>query len=406
MHCTAWNNLFLRANGEFNCYCGVGENYTIYKDTPISSAPVNIVDNVINGAYVGIRQKLKDNLIPFPDTCPKCCFFSEKKFSGSIYTDVIDTFQVETSFKCNMNCSACIPKNVRGKFPGPDNLSLSYFKKVVENLHERNIKVRRVDFWGKGEPFMNHKISNMVKLVKKQLNAVTSVSTNGNVTWNDDFVLCGLDQIVFSIDGAFPSSYKKYRDGDWNLAIKNLKQARKLASPKQQIIWKYILFSHNDSNEELLTAKKIAAEIDVNLQFVFTVAPNPSLRFYNKNDLEKFWQAPENYPPSPLFQPLLEKSLIKLRKYQKNGIYIFGAAGIGIEVKKFLEHNNIPISGWIDSAAYKHNMKLDGIKVYSPDDIKDLNISAIVIGSKSSIPEIKKQIQKNSIPLFEINGIA
>src|SRR4030042_2777126 len=155
MHCRAWNHLYLRANGEFNCSCGIGENYVIFKDSPVSIAPVNIVDNVVNGAYVAIRQKLRDNRIPFPDTCPKCELFSEEPFGGTVYTDHIAIFQVEPSFRCTMNCSICIPRDVRRIFPLPHELPLAYFKSVADDLHRRRITIGGVSFCGKGEPLLN-----------------------------------------------------------------------------------------------------------------------------------------------------------------------------------------------------------------------------------------------------------
>ena len=404
MHCSAWNYLFLRSNGEFNCYCGAGENYSIFKDTPTSSAPVNIVDNVINGAYVGIRQKLKDGLMPFPDTCSKCSLFSEKKFEGQLYTDRIEIFQVEPSFRCSMNCTVCIPRAMRAKIPGPHDLPLSYFKKVVDNLQERNIQVVEVDFWGKGEPFLNPDTPEMVKMVKQTLQSRTTASTNGNFTWNDEIVRCGIDTIYFSIDGASQQSYGKYRDGDWRLAMDNLARAGKAASPGQRVIWKYILFDHNDSNAELLGARRMADKTGVELQFVFTIAPNPSRRFTTVQDLKRFWQAPESYPESRPFQPVTTETLEKIKTCSGEGIYIFGAAAIGLELKKYLEKEDVEIAGWLDSAPHKHGGKLDGLPIYSVDDAQDLSLSTIIIGSSSYVAEMTNQIAHLGVQIFSMDG--
>lgn len=404
MHCKAWNYLFLRANGEYNCYCGSGENYVIFKDTLISTAPVNVVDNVINGAYVAIRQKLKDGRVPFPDTCPHCGLFSDEEFHGSIYTDTVESFQVETSFRCALNCSICIPRSVRDRFPGPPDLPLEYFEKVVQDMAERHISLGSVAFCGKGEPLMNPHTPEMVSLVRSLLNARTSIITNGNIPWRDEIVTCGVDEIIFSIDGANSSSYRKYRDGNWRLAVENLTRAGSISTPTQRVIWKYILFSHNDSNEELQEAKRIADDIGVELFFDFTNAPNPSRRFKDNTDLQRFWRSPNDYQSPAPCPPFIAATLAELRRLPGRGIYIFGAGAIGLELKHFLEMEGIEIAGWIDSARHKQGTFLEELKILSPDDLSALDISAVILGTKTRIQEIKNIVQKTSVPVFAIDN--
>lgn len=404
MHCKAWNYLFLRANGEYNCYCGPGENYVIFKDTLISTAPVNVVDNVINGAYVAIRQKLKDGRVPFPDTCPHCEFFSDKEFYGSIYTDIIDSFQVEASFRCALNCSICIPRSVRDRFPGPPDLPFEYFEKVVRDMAESHISIGSVAFCGKGEPLMNPHTPEMVSLVRSLFDARTSITTNGNIPWRNEIITCGVDNLIFSIDGATSSSYRKYRDGNWRLAMENMTRAKKRSASAQRIIWKYILFSHNDSNEELREAKRIAEDIGVELFFDFTNAPNPSRRFKDSTDLQRFWRSPDDYQcPAPL-SPFVLETLAQIRQLPDHGIYIFGAGAIGLELKHFLEMEGIGIAGWIDSAGHKQDTLLEKLKIHPPGDLSRLDVSAIILGTKTRIPELQGIVQKIPVPVFAIDN--
>lgn len=401
MHCNAWNHLYLRANGEFNCYCGPGESYVIFKDTPLSTAPVNIVDNVINGAYVGIRQKLSDDRIPFPDTCPQCGFFSENPFRGSLYTDRVDTFQVEPSFRCALDCSICVPRHLRSRIPGPRDLPFDYFEKVVENISLRGIRVDNVGFCGKGEPLLNPETPHMVGRVAELMHARTSVTTSGNIDWDDEIVLCGVDTLVFSIDGATASSYRKYRDGDWNLAVNNLERACRLARSDQQVIWKYILFSHNDTTDELKTAKSLSERIGATLQFDFTNAPNPSLRFRSPEDLTRFWENPEAYPDPPAPPPIAYNQLEAIRAVHGK-IYIYGAGAVGIQARRYLERNGVSIAGWIDSASYKQGGRVDGLPVYPPHGWEDREAAGVIIGSRSNIKSIRAAIPPEIEAVFEI----
>ncbi len=78
----------------------------------------------------------------------------------------------------------------------------------------------------------------------------------------------GIDEVTFSIDGATPESYATYRKrGDFAKAIRNLRAA---AGEKQRaardvpfINWRYILFTHNDSEAEMQLARTMAAEMGV-----------------------------------------------------------------------------------------------------------------------------------------------
>ena len=66
----------------------------------------------------------------------------------------------------------------------------------------------------------------------------------------------GIDEVTFSIDGATPESYAKYRQrGRFDVAIANL---RAMADEKRRsgrdlpfLNWRYILFKWNDSDEEM-----------------------------------------------------------------------------------------------------------------------------------------------------------
>ena len=78
----------------------------------------------------------------------------------------------------------------------------------------------------------------------------------------------GIDEVTFSIDGATPDSYVQYRQrGDFAKAIRNLTalvdEKRKHGLDVPFVNWRYILFSHNDSDEEMALARKMAADIGV-----------------------------------------------------------------------------------------------------------------------------------------------
>ena len=78
----------------------------------------------------------------------------------------------------------------------------------------------------------------------------------------------GIDEVTFSIDGATAESYSKYRQrGRFDLALANL---RAMADEKRAagrdlpfLNWRYILFTWNDSDQEMNLARQLAADAGV-----------------------------------------------------------------------------------------------------------------------------------------------
>jgi hypothetical protein len=78
----------------------------------------------------------------------------------------------------------------------------------------------------------------------------------------------GIDELTFSIDGATPESYARYRRrGDFDKAIRNLRalvdEKRSAGLDVPFVNWRYILFTHNDGDDEMRRARSLAADIGV-----------------------------------------------------------------------------------------------------------------------------------------------
>jgi hypothetical protein len=74
--------------------------------------------------------------------------------------------------------------------------------------------------------------------------------------------------VTFSIDGATAESYVKYRQrGNFDKVIRNLTTAvsekRNAGRDVPFINWRYILFRHNDSDDEMTLARRMASDIGV-----------------------------------------------------------------------------------------------------------------------------------------------
>ncbi|HYM24027.1 MAG TPA: hypothetical protein VEU08_12500, partial [Vicinamibacterales bacterium] len=105
----------------------------------------------------------------------------------------------------------------------------------------------------------------------------------------------GIDEVTFSIDGASQPAYEQYRRrGKFDLAIANLRamadEKRKAGRDLPFLNWRYILFTWNDSDEEMARARAIAADVGVD-RLCWELTDHPeggySRRFINGSaDLE------------------------------------------------------------------------------------------------------------------------
>jgi hypothetical protein len=96
------------------------------------------------------------------------------------------------------------------------------------------------------------------------------------------------------LDGVSQSSYEAYRrSGDFTRALqfaRDLADAIRLSKSSTRAVWKYILFQHNDSDEQLLAAIRMAAEIGIPIIFDATVGHLASKR--PSSEIEAFTGQP------------------------------------------------------------------------------------------------------------------
>jgi hypothetical protein len=110
--------------------------------------------------------------------------------------------------------------------------------------------------------------------------------TNGNISYDRIKAESAIDEIMLSCDGARQQSYGQYRVGgsikkifDFMRAVPRMKGGR-----RQHVIWKYILFEFNDSDQEILEAQAIAESLGIDsLVFVFTQTKYKSGRYTLRN---------------------------------------------------------------------------------------------------------------------------
>jgi len=270
MYCQMIRGVYLRCNGEMACYCGPGEAINLGNLQPNGQNYCFIKNYYFNSKHKYIRDSIANHILPFPSSCLKCVYLKPNLQSGiEKLNNEIEWMHIETTSQCNLDCKFCIPQAERRSFREPPYyLPIELFKKIVDDIHVNDFRVEKMYFSGRGEPCLHPHIWDMVEYAKKVLNTNFLVNTNGNIKFSEQIVNSGLDKIKIAIDGIQQEAYEKYRiNGKLSKILELTKKISdyrsKTGKNNPKIIWQYILFSHNDSIEDLIEVQKKAIELGV-----------------------------------------------------------------------------------------------------------------------------------------------
>ena len=178
---------------------------------------------------------------------------------------------IECTAACNISCSqaCCAPETGITRTRQAGMLDFDLFRRAVDEVGPSLV---RIDFFNYGEAFLHKRAVEMCEYIKTRFPGIyLYTSTNGLALTEEQarrLVHSGIDEVTFSIDGATPESYVKYRQrGRFDLAIATL---RAMADEKQRarsdvpfLNWRYILFKWNDSDAEMALARRLAQQIGV-----------------------------------------------------------------------------------------------------------------------------------------------
>jgi hypothetical protein len=178
---------------------------------------------------------------------------------------------IECTAACNISCdqACCAPETGITRTRQAGMLDFDLFRRVVD---EAGASLVRIDFFNYGETFLHKRAVEMCEYIKTKFPQVYLYTSTNGLAFSEEqvrrLVRSGIDEVTFSIDGATAESYVKYRRrGDFEKALRNLRLAadekRALGRDVPVINWRYILFTHNDSDEEMQRARRLAAEIGV-----------------------------------------------------------------------------------------------------------------------------------------------
>lgn len=187
---------------------------------------------------------------------------------------VLSNVYVEPTSACNLNCRTCM-RRTWGEPIGT--MEAATYRRLIDGLRDVP-SLRRVAFWGFGEPLLHPQIAEMVALAK-ELGAQTELITNGlllNEGMAAGLVSSGLDTLVISVDGASPEAYCDVRAGaDLGVVLQNVQrlhelcQARGLKGPEVGI--EFVLMKRNAS--ELPKLRRLAHTMGASFIVVSNLLP-------------------------------------------------------------------------------------------------------------------------------------
>jgi hypothetical protein len=178
---------------------------------------------------------------------------------------------IECTAACNISCyqACCAPETGITRTRQAGMLDFDLFCRVVD---EAGPTLGRIDFFNYGEAFLHKRAVEMCEYIKsRHPHIYVYTSTNGTALSEAQarrLVHSGIDEVTFSIDGARPESYGRYRQrGKFDVALANLRamadEKRRSGRDLPYLNWRYILFTWNDSDEEMAEARRLAADLGV-----------------------------------------------------------------------------------------------------------------------------------------------
>ncbi len=277
MSCPAVHSLFLRAWGDLACWDDAGVDGKLQ---PFDQSTDYARDVFLGPVSDRIRQDLYANRMPFPEYCSRCICLETEVMHTSYNRDckVMETFHLEPSFRCMLDCPGCIKREVRRLAPRPHSLQPEVLEKILRDLDNGGVTVRRFNLQGHGEPLLNPDLAGLVGLAKSFYpNAYLAINTNANRPFDEEMVRAGVDELVCSVDGVDQASYEKYRVGGDFAATYRFMSDAAAAAPglplPLRIVWRYTVFEHNDKPEQLLEAQRLAREAGIG-QMLFVLSSN------------------------------------------------------------------------------------------------------------------------------------
>lgn len=287
MNCETLSTLYLKANGELVCDDDAGNGISLGRINLVPPGE-SMAGLLQRRRFRLIRAKLAAGRVPWPGVCERCAFLRpDEPLTDRLGQGVIAKLQIEPSLACNVHCPECSVHEQAFFRPGTRHLPPELLERFLGELQSGGYRLEEMEYCGHGEPLAHPLFSQLCAVTRRRYpQARQRLITNGNFDYGRKVGATPLEEVFVSCDGARPSSYIQYRvGGELARVFRFMRDAVQWARDRgTAVIWKYILFTHNDSDEEIVEAQELAQDIGVTaLLFVFTPTRQRSMRYGMEN---------------------------------------------------------------------------------------------------------------------------
>jgi len=161
---------------------------------------------------------------------------------------------LEPSSQCNLHCPLCAVG--AGRLTRPQgHMPLKQFNRILDQMGPYLL---HLTLWNQGEPFLNPHLIEMIRYAKARKMTVLT-STNGHYLADgrmaDRLVRSGLDDLIISLDGISPRTYRGYRKGgDLGRVLSGIdtmvRTKKRLRSARPFIELQFLIMKHNQHEIE------------------------------------------------------------------------------------------------------------------------------------------------------------
>ena len=268
MFCTRpWRQIAILSDGSAVCSCIDAE-----KTNPLGNITTQSMEEIWNGPrFRALRKAVVEDINRIP-ICRGCPNRVEGPPAPADFIDGVPKPRllfIEAHGGCNLACPGCSRDGIEGS---RTSLAMDFatFQKTIDELSPG---LEYMEFHIGGENYMNKQANEMVRYCRdKNPTCKVLTSTNGHFFHTEErrqeLLDSGVDCVIFSVDGASQESYEKYRvNGKLERVLDGMRRIAELKKGSGQerpvLVWRYILFDWNDSQEEMALARKMAAEVGV-----------------------------------------------------------------------------------------------------------------------------------------------
>ena len=220
-----------------------------------------------------LRKSISDGIVPTVSCVKRCRMLRKVPESMALYYmsnyKVPKGIMFENTSICNLQCDGCYNAYIKR-----DTISIDDTKKFA--MEVKNNDIRIIHLFKYGETFTDRDLGEKIRIIKEYNPEVElHVSTNGLMLdkYNNLENALEFDWLMFSLDGMDNETVCTFqKNGNFDRVYKNMCDLIKLRDSHGKqipyVTWRYVLFPHNDSIEQVKKAFELAKKAGVDrLQF-------------------------------------------------------------------------------------------------------------------------------------------